>query len=207
MKDLSDRRRHVDRRPGRGSGRQGTYSPAVRDGATLQARLTMTDAHAAEIGGIVEIIEMLAALPEESRPLHVRVVKSLLWIVTEFRPGFPHKLAGVRWRTPEAHALVLARQPKTVRHEHVIERDWMARVLLDHPGTAADALWQYPCCLVTVEEHARLSRSPSWGWRRYLDAGVDVIDAGSGMAAPIDAMADSLEYSYMHLGLSGGGPA
>lgn len=71
-------------------------------GALEGSRLVMSAAHRQEVDGIAPIIQALAALPEVSRPLHVRVVKDLLWVVTEYRPGYPHKLAGVRWRTPAA---------------------------------------------------------------------------------------------------------
>jgi hypothetical protein len=169
-------------------------------GALEQSRLVMSDAHRQEVDGIAPIIQALAALPEVSRPLHVRVVKDLLWVVTEFRPGYPHKLAGVRWRTPAAHDFVQTRQTKAVRHEHVVERDWMARKLLEHPGIVAEALWEYPCALVTSGEHDRLSRT-AWGWRRYLDSGTLVIDAATGEPADLTEMAGALDATYARLGL------
>jgi hypothetical protein len=167
--------------------------------ATEDARLVMSEAHRSEITGIAEIIVMLAELPKESRPLHVRVVKNLLWVVTEYRPGFAHKVAGVRWRTPSAHDLIEARQTKGLRHEHVIERDWMARRLLEMPDTARDALWQYPSCIVTTDEHGRLSASHEWGWDRYRDADIPVIDAGTGRRVDLRRMASDLVQAYRDL--------
>lgn len=172
----------------------------MNGGALEQSRLVMSPAHRDEVDGIAPIIQALAALPEVSRSLHVRVVKDLLWVVTEYRPGYPHKLAGVRWRTPTAHDLVQTRQTKTVRHEHVVERDWMARKLLEHPEIVAAALWEYPCALVTTAEHDQLSKT-AWGWRRYLDSGTVVIDASTGERADLVAMADSLDAAYAELGL------
>jgi hypothetical protein len=169
-------------------------------GALENSRLAMTDAHRTEIEAIGPIIRALAALPSESRPLHLRVVKDLLWVVTEFRPSFPHKVGGVRWRTPAAHELVLRRESKTIRHEHVVERDWMARVLLDHPEVAHLALWQYPCALVTKDEHDSLAKN-AWGWWRYVDSRTEVVDGENGRAIDVRAMAEALDDAYEELGL------
>ena len=83
---------------------------------------------------------------------------------------------------------------KVVRHEHVIERDWMARFLEEHPSAVTEALWEYPACLVTKAEHERLAKS--WGWRRYLEASVRVVDAASGKEVNLDAMDVELRTSY-----------
>ncbi len=164
------------------------------------SRLEMSQDHRATVGAIGPIIGALAALPAEGRPLHVRVVKDLLWVVTEFRPSFPHKLGGVRWRTPDAHELVLKREPKTVRHEHVIERDWMARALLEHADIAAVALWEYPCALVTTSEHAALAKG-AWGWWRYVDSDMPIVDAATGLPVDVREMAQALDESFVRLGL------
>lgn len=148
----------------------------------------MSDAHQAAIEQVVTIVRALAALPDESRHLQVRVVKNLLWIVTEFKPGPLHKILGVRWRTPAAHQAVLARSFSTVRHEHVVERDLMARRLLDLPQEVELLVANYPACLVTTGEHSALGRTGQWGWRRYIDAHLDVIDAESGELAPLGEM-------------------
>lgn len=77
-------------------------------GATEASRIHMSDEHGAAIRHVVTVIRALAALPDESRELQVRVVKGLLWVVTEYKPTPLHKLIGVRWRTPAAHEAVLA---------------------------------------------------------------------------------------------------
>ena len=172
-----------------------------RTGALADSRLGMTPAHCRDVDEVAVIVGVLAVLPNAGHPLHVRVVKSLLWVVTEHRPGFLHKLAGVRWRTVSAHDLVTKREPKTVRHEHVVERDWMARRLLDRPSVAAEALWEYPCALVTVQEHLRLTSSRAWGCHRYIETATEILDAETGQRADLPAMAEALDAAFRRLGL------
>lgn len=68
-----------------------------------------------------------------------------------------------------------------LRHEHVVTRKSLAdrmRVGEDPEVVLADAV----ACVVTVEEHARLSvyDLTHYGWDRYRAAGVEVIDMATG---------------------------
>lgn len=176
--------------------RRATVNTMSSSSATEASRLHMSDEHRAAIEHVVTIVRALAALPAESRQLQVRVVKNLLWIVTEFKPGYTHKILGVRLRTPAAHEAVLARSFSIVRHEHVVERDLMARRLLDLPEQAEALLWNYPACLVTTAEHSALGRTDAWGWGRYVAAGLNVSDAETGEPMALEEMDLGLRQLY-----------
>jgi hypothetical protein len=160
----------------------------------------MTDEHRAAVNGVVQVLEALQALPEETRSLKNRITSNLLWVVTEFKPGTKHKVHGVRWRTPAAHALALTQQTKTVRHEHVIERRWMIDFLHETPHAMARALWNYPACLVTVKEHIALGKTRGWGWARYTEANIKVIDAETGAVMDLSKAQAELRQEYESLG-------
>ena len=85
----------------------------------------------------------------------------------------------------------------------------MARRLLDRPSVAAEALWEYPCALVTVQEHLRLTSFRAWGWHRYIETATEILDAETGQRADLHAMAEALDAAFRRLGLldSGRGPA
>lgn len=168
--------------------------------STDAARMEMLDEHRSAIDGVIQIVDALHELPDEIRYLKDRIVSNLLWVVTEFKPGTKHKIHGVRWRTPAAHALVASRDTKTVRHEHVIERRWMIDFLHSHPEVVADALWNYPACLVTVAEHTALGRSDGWGWSRYVDAHLEVIDGATEESIDLVRADRELRSHYASLG-------
>lgn len=167
--------------------------------ATEAARIGMTDAHRHAINGVVEVIKALRDLPDEIRYLKDRIISNLLWVVTEFKPGTKHKVNGVRWRTPAAHALVVAGDTKNVRHEHVIERRWMIVFLNEHPDEVKDALWNYPACLVTVDEHMALGKGAGWGWDRYIQARLTVIDAETASNLELSKAHSELRATYERL--------
>jgi len=104
-----------------------------------------------------------------------------LWKWTEAAGVAPHPKYNVRFATPAAldHS-----NPAKVNHEHVWPRKWIIDRLLK-PGKT----WPEPelrefleehgvACIVTVEEHARLSALSSGpeGWDRYRRAGLQVRD-------------------------------
>lgn len=168
--------------------------------ATEAARIEMLEEHRKAVDGVIQVIDALQDLPDEIRYLKDRIISNLLWVVTEFKPGTKHKIHGVRWRTPDAHALVMARDTKTVRHEHIIERRWMIEFLNLHGGVVGSALWNYPACLVTVPEHTALGQSTQWGWRRYVDAGLQVIDAVTGDEVNLVSADEELREHFLSIG-------
>lgn len=172
----------------------------ARVGATEAARISMLEEHRAAIKGVAQVFEALQQLPDEVLFLKARIISNLLWVVTEFKPGTKHKIHGVRWRTPSAHELTLRKETKTVRHEHVIERRWMIEFLNAHPEAMEVAIWNYPACLVTTEEHLRLGTSKVWGWARYLKAGLDVVDGETGRKLDLKQADSELRAKYEELG-------
>lgn len=167
---------------------------------TEGSRIEMVEDHRLAIRGVAEVLQALQDIPEEFRFLKDRITSNLLWVVTEYKPGTKHKIEGVRWRTPAAHELVKARDTKLVRHEHVVERKWMVQFLHDNPPALTDALWNYPACLVTRDEHIALGASSHWGWQRYLNAGLEVIDATTEAALSLEEADKLLRRIYEELG-------
>lgn len=160
----------------------------------------MLEEHRAAIDGVAQVFEALHQLPDEVRFLKSRIISNLLWVVTEFKPGAKHKIHGVRWRTPAAHDIALRKETKGIRHEHIIERRWMIDFLHTHPEATKPAIWNYPACLVTTQEHLRLGATKAWGWRRYIEAGLQVIDGETGTTMDL-AQADlELRATYEELG-------
>jgi len=169
-------------------------------GATEESRIEMLDAHRQAVDGVAQVLKALQELPDDVRFLKDRIVSNLLWVVTEFKPGAKHKILGVRWRTPAAHDLVQTAETKSVRHEHVVERNWMIQFLHDHPTAIDPALWNYPACLVTTTEHTALGTTSAWGWARYIAADIQVIDATNGRSVDLVAMNTHLRKTYESFG-------
>jgi hypothetical protein len=170
---------------------------------TLESRLDPPEDHVALIASRVDAIAALRKLPYplgRFEPL----VQQVMWDVTEYRRNSrTHKVRGVRWRTPDADRV--ARQSwakgKDVRHEHVVDRLWMFRLLGTVPD-AAEMLWQFPACLATKGEHLLLPDglwAGPWGWERYVSAGLSVIDAPTGEPVDLVAMATDLRDAYRPL--------
>lgn len=106
----------------------------------------------------------------------VRLLNDAIWYRTE-------AASKVRIRYRSAGVLALgspapAAWRKVVRHEHVQTRAALVARMLDDPFSVDAVLADATSCLVTVSEHARLSRydGSAEGWDRYRLAGVDVYD-------------------------------
>ena len=108
-------------------------------------------------------------------------IKLALWYVTEAEAG---KL-NTRFRSRAS------REPGAVlRHDHVYERAKMAERLIAHPDELDRILDLAVGCVVTKEEHARLTavsrQHPDLdGWRRYRAAGIEVVDMLRGESADL----------------------
>lgn len=86
----------------------------------------------------------------------------------------------VRYRS----AGVLADPAAKVHHEHVVPRKTLVDRMIADPDKIPEILASALACLVTVEEHGRLTALPPHlqGWDRYRAAGVAVVDMADGAA-------------------------
>jgi hypothetical protein len=110
-------------------------------------------------------------------------VKLALWMVTTAEAGkFNTRYRSRASREPGA----------TIQHNHVDERAKMADRLIAHPDELDSILDLAVGCVVTKEEHARLTQvsrqQPELdGWDRYVAAGIEVVDMVSGERAVLPA--------------------
>lgn len=102
------------------------------------------------------------------------LLKLAQWWVTE---------ADGKWKTRYKSATVLALVTQTpapdvpINHEHVYGRAALADEILRDPSRAATILELCVGCVVTVDEHKRLSAQRNvQGWDRYRAADVQVCD-------------------------------
>lgn len=77
-----------------------------------------------------------------------------------------------------------AQRQKGLRHEHVVERGRIYNYLMDKKIDISDRIklisdeMNIPACVVIKEEHKGLGKlkDSAKGWKRYLDAGIQVYD-------------------------------
>src|SRR5258706_16022661 len=121
-----------------------------------------------------EIIESVIVAIEGILPLpileqHKRdIVSSLLWQITEARGKYTTRYRSQASKEPGAK----------LRHDHVFTRKDITARILATPEQAREILRDAIGCVVTVEEHRRLSPFDRThrGWERYNAAGIDVVD-------------------------------
>lgn len=87
----------------------------------------------------------------------------------------------VRYRS----AAVVAGGATKVQHEHVVPRKLLVDRMLAEPNAIPEILASAVACLVTVEEHRRLTALPPTieGWDRYRAVGIEVTDMADGTPA------------------------
>jgi hypothetical protein len=102
------------------------------------------------------------------------LLKLAQWWVTE---------ADTKWKTRfrSAEVIRLAKEDAEsnirINHEHVYGRAQVADQMLASPSQVVPILALCVGCIVTVDEHVRLTRQTSFhGWDRYREAGVVVRD-------------------------------
>lgn len=123
------------------------------------------------IESVTTAIEGCLALPILERRKR-DIISGLLWKITEARGKYT-----TRYRSRgsmEAGA--------KLQHEHVFTRKDITDRLIAEPKRAREILRDAIACVVTVDEHRRLStvdRSLR-GWDWYKAAGVEVIDTDGG---------------------------
>ncbi len=67
-----------------------------------------------------------------------------------------------------------------VNHEHVVTRKFLIDAMLAAPGQVQEIMDLAIGCLVTRDEHRRLSKAGGWGWSRYINGNVAVVDGVTG---------------------------
>ena len=119
---------------------------------------------------VTVMIEGVLTLPILER--HKRdVVSGMLWKITEARGKYK-----TRYRSRGA-----MESGAQVQHEHVFTRKVLTDRILAKPELAREILRDAIACVVTVEEHQRLSSVSASlrGWDRYKAAGIEVVDTDS----------------------------
>jgi hypothetical protein len=83
-----------------------------------------------------------------------------------------------KWGCRFRSAGVLGPEVVSIQHEHVVPRKHIVDEILAAPGETRTSLSKTEACLVTAEEHKRLSELPDAvvGWNRYTQANVVVHD-------------------------------
>jgi hypothetical protein len=107
-------------------------------------------------------------------PVHRRELLSIVvWKWTEADGG----KYGCRYRSAGVYN---CSAPIEVQHEHVVTRELLVDEMIAIPERCRSILANAIACLVTPEEHRRLSslERSIQGWKRYLAAKVDVWDVG-----------------------------
>lgn len=121
----------------------------------------------------VEGVLTLDILPAHKRKL----IDRMIWTVTEVDGKF-------KTRYQSLAAVNCDRSVKR-QHEHVIPRGVLTDAILAQPSAARKLMSGAVACVVTVDEHLRLSAASRHnraleGWERYRKARIVVIDTVSG---------------------------
>ncbi|MEU4603297.1 hypothetical protein AB0F43_09995 [Kribbella sp. NPDC023972] len=111
-----------------------------------------------------------------------------LWKWTEAPGVSPHPKYNIRYVSRG----VLGEDAAKINHEHVWPRRWIIDSLLSRNDWTIAELEELldaygVACVVTTEEHARLSGGSGQGWQRYIQAKVDVWDRQLGRWAELAA--------------------
>lgn len=87
-----------------------------------------------------------------------------------------------------------------MNHEHVVTRKWMISSMISNPDRVTKLLSLAVGCMVTTDEHRHLTEG--WGWERYLNAGVVVMDAQTGTRLDLKRAQNQLFKAMSELKLS-----
>lgn len=117
----------------------------------------------------IEGILTLQILEQHKRGL----INGMIWTITEARGKYT-----TRYRSRGA---LDAPKGTKLQHEHVTTRRQLVDAILQHPERAREIAATAIGCVVTKEEHERLTRITRaqphlTGWQRYEAAGIEVID-------------------------------
>jgi hypothetical protein len=117
----------------------------------------------------IEGILTLAILEQHQRDL----INGMLWKITEARGKY-----STRFRSAGAMS---APKGAKLQHEHVVPRKQLVDAIMREPHLARELLTAAVACVVTQEEHRRLTtisrEQPHLeGWDRYRAAGITWVD-------------------------------
>jgi hypothetical protein len=134
----------------------------------------------------VTVARLVLGSADVLRPAHVTELLSVaIWMFTEARGKYQ-----TRYTTPAAL------EPRAEgRHEHVIPRKTIRHALLQHPDRVEHIMRLATACIVTREEH-QLLNGTHFGWSRYKEAGLTVIDRATGSRVDLGALAAALDASW-----------
>ena len=126
-----------------------------------------------------------AAAQEDLYPAHRREFLSIaVWKVTE---------ADGKWNTRYRSVASLSGGPGAkVTHEHVVPRKLLVAAMIARPHRVEEILTTGAvACVVQRDQHSLLN-SGRFGWYRYLDAGIEVIDMATGEPLDLPGAASEL---------------
>jgi hypothetical protein len=125
------------------------------------------------IASAVALARLVLGSPQLIDPQRRRILSQAIWFVSEADGKYL-----TRYRSRGAREAQASGSVQDLRHDHVITRKALIDGMLAEPRHAEKILRGAIACVVTVEEHARLTalRPEPSGWERYLAASVDVFD-------------------------------
>ena len=118
-----------------------------------------------EIGHVLQVLRDLSVHEKTKKKL----IDRALWLVAELSGDF-----SPRYRSDG----VLRNPGMKVQRDHIYPRKMLIAEILSEGADFGTVIERSICCLVTEEEHKRLSAVPSsvTGWERYKQASVVVRD-------------------------------
>ena len=136
------------------------------------------------------LVNFARTCPELHPDHRRRLLNEAIWFWTE--RGSPSRKYKLRYRTVAALALQrsvgFTKASKYLAHEHVHERASAVAKLLVLTNDASETLRSLQACVVTRDEHSRLTaQSRVEGWARYRAAGIVPIDMNTDGPMDLDA--------------------
>ena len=130
------------------------------------------------IQSIRAIIDFLLLRDDLDKAVRQRFLDRCLW---QWTIAHGNEKYDLRYASLDALPLVEQKPPewrKSLRHDHVYTRADLLKSLLEKSSDLESILTQAVGCIVTVEEHQRLTRCDKThdGWNRYIQAKIKVFD-------------------------------
>jgi hypothetical protein len=140
-----------------------------------------------------------------------RLLDALTWSLTEGSDSKSQKYK-TRYRSKTSAEASRKRESIRIQHEHVVPRAWLRDQISGNRQKAAEIGELAVACVVTVEEHnlgldKGKRQEGSFGWQRYVDAGIQVLDAFEDgfpevKAVDLENLANQQRNAIENLGLS-----
>ena len=127
--------------------------------------------------GFVDVESLVCSVLhlEIATPLKKRMLVHALWEIVKLNGDFR-----TRFRSKAALTLGVV-----IERDHVYQKGRVIKCLMDNPDQTASILNKSLHCVVTKEEHRKLTqlseaRAEIDGWSRYHEAGIEVLDMCTG---------------------------